>query len=738
MREKDTLVPAVALIILSGLLFYFRFLTGIVTNTDFWSHTALSKLLTDSILGSGNFFPAWTQGFGCGESFLRFQGGLVYYPMSVIQIVLRTAGINEGRAVLLSSRAIVLICAVGMGVTMFFFVRSRLGAILPALLSAIAYQASWVNIAEAHSAGSLSRLSAHALAPLVACLVWSGRVWSIKTLLAGALCGIMLVEHSASAIIFLGALVFYHLLMVVLSKERRVEVVNRGLGPFVASVALGFAFAGYFIIPLFIEVGYFSDRFSWEGAVPWLKLTNFANLAKFLSRSAVMSGEPSALAYQVISPYLGVVALPLALISGLLPKKREELCLLGVLLLLLLVVGRVVWHPLEPLRAEAFGSMRFIYTANFLVCLLAGYGSKLIAQRWWVFVALIVLVVADFFSLNLKKFPTRTPPPPVEHPWATAGSNGNWPLLFAWEFYRRQEGHFNVIDFPPAQANYIGPAVHSKGNARPWDPHSIHPAFRELYFDLEAEIARNLYQGGMVSRGFISRVALLNIRYISVRFVLATGQMNPEASRVFLSKSREWVNLCASTPSGDRLVFETKQHWAYLIPRKVVRIAGQKNWKLFNKTIFSRDDFDPRLTSFVYTRKEVPSDGVLLESPSEELLKSYFGAELGKTEDRAEILKWDGEVVEMSVDLGSDDRWIFLPLQYYPNWRCWIDGKPGSLYMAQAGLTAILVPRGAHMVRLAYVRQWYDWVGRFLSLSLLCLTVFAITASYRKRSGSRQ
>lgn len=86
--------------------------------------------------------------------------------------------------------------------------------------------------------------------------------------------------------------------------------------------------------------------------------------------------------------------------------------------------------------------------------------------------------------------------------------------------------------------------------------------------------------------------------------------------------------------------------------------------------------------------------------------------------------------------IDSDGGVMLLPIAYAKGWTATVDGEATQILYADAGLTAIRVPQGAHTVRFSYRTPWLD-AGCKLSLAscaVLCaLVVWQVTAYFVRR-----
>jgi hypothetical protein len=737
-RIRNALV--VLLLVGTGLAGYHRYVLGIVTNLDFWLHAAMSHTLAGA-LAAGDWAPAWTKDFGCGQPFLRLVAGLPYYPVALAELGFsRLGGMGEGLALLAACRLFFIAAPIAGGVGMYFLAQRLFRSPTAAIVSALAYQWGWLGIVESHYAGGMTRTAALALYPWVLLAVWrarSGRPARIAA--AGVATACLVLTHMACTIFFFLSMGVF-LVLGAAWERRRGRAVRARVLALASATAAATLLAAYFVVPFVAEIGWAEKggqaQERWEpGGV--LRLADFAN------RWKVHDPEGSAIAGDLRFSYMGlsVIALALAAVAGA-RRRRFTLPAAATALLAALVVARVVPNPFAFTAYRPFGSHRYLHVLCFYLCLLAGPGADAVwgwlspkRLRPGVRTGLVAAVLfVDFIWLAAGLFPPGRVGRQAGDPPLTYGSNSTWPLGPAWTFLRDREEPGRVVNFRMAAANAVGPVWHGKPNAQYLYRQMSADALRDFVDGVRAELLRYLRdEKETPPAAFLHRLAMLDVRWVVWRYhSSAFYPPPPPRPRPPLARRRGWVEAVYVVPDETCVLYRVARADPVVLPARVARVPGEKPWETFWKTISHDPAFDPWKISFLY---EAPPPGaacVPYPEGKEALARAFDAAPRGT--GRAKVAAWENTRIEIDVER-PDAGWAVVASQHYPNWHATAGGRPAPVARAQAGLTAVFVPAGRHRVTLVFRRPWYDTAGALVSGAALlaALAAFAHGAVARRR-----
>lgn len=69
--------------------------------------------------------------------------------------------------------------------------------------------------------------------------------------------------------------------------------------------------------------------------------------------------------------------------------------------------------------------------------------------------------------------------------------------------------------------------------------------------------------------------------------------------------------------------------------------------------------------------------------------------------DEVKTLKYEPNAFELSTQ-SSTASLLVLSETYYPGWKAWLDDRPARIYPADIALRGILLPAGAHRIRMEF------------------------------------
>jgi hypothetical protein len=191
-------------------------------------------------------------------------------------------------------------------------------------------------------------------------------------------------------------------------------------------------------------------------------------------------------------------------------------------------------------------------------------------------------------------------------------------------------------------------------------------------------------------------VDLLNIRFVITR--------SQDLSRM---AAYPWYRHIASLPGNE--LFENKNVFPRFFLVHQVRTVGSLKEA---RDVMSHRPFDLRKTAIVEQAMEIGPGG---------------GA------DEVKTLRYEPNAIELLATSGRGGL-LVLSETYYPGWRAWVDDQPASIYQTDIALRGVIVPGGAHRVRIEF-RPLVLPVSFGISLGTAIL--LAISAFVYRRNASR-
>jgi uncharacterized membrane protein YfhO len=96
-------------------------------------------------------------------------------------------------------------------------------------------------------------------------------------------------------------------------------------------------------------------------------------------------------------------------------------------------------------------------------------------------------------------------------------------------------------------------------------------------------------------------------------------------------------------------------------------------------------------------------------------------------------LRYEPNAIELLATSGRGGL-LVLSETYYPGWRAWVDDQPAAIYQTDIALRGVIVPGGAHRVRMEF-RPLVLPVSFGISLGTAIL--LAISAFVYRRNASQ-
>ncbi len=105
----------------------------------------------------------------------------------------------------------------------------------------------------------------------------------------------------------------------------------------------------------------------------------------------------------------------------------------------------------------------------------------------------------------------------------------------------------------------------------------------------------------------------------------------------------------------------------------------------------------------------------------------------GAGSDEVKTMSYEPNAIELSAQT-SRGGLLVLSETYYPGWKAWLDDRPTQIYSTDIALRGVIVPAGAHRVRMEF-RPLVLPIS--LGISLATAILLAISAFVYRRSAGR-
>jgi len=162
-------------------------------------------------------------------------------------------------------------------------------------------------------------------------------------------------------------------------------------------------------------------------------------------------------------------------------------------------------------------------------------------------------------------------------------------------------------------------------------------------------------------------VDLLNVRYILTR--------EPDVARL-----RKVAKLAYVADLPGHVLFENKNVFPrfFLVHdlRTATTLDDQRRW-------LARPDIDLRHTAIVETPLSLPP------------------GDSGSYTDDVQTLLYSTQAIELATQSARGSL-LVLSETYYPGWKAWVDGRPTPIYETDIALRGVLIPPGAHHIRMEF------------------------------------
>lgn len=352
---------------------------------------------------SGQFPCRWVPDMGYQYGYPQFEyyGPLPYYAMTVAHLF---------HLPLFDSIKLGFILALVLGNLTMFLLASSLFGNFGGLLSALAYAYAPFRASDLYSRGAMGESWAFIFLPLIlfALLSLYKKPSLRKSVLLGISFAFLFVTHNISTLIFTPMVAVIALILLFLSRER-VKFVKYGF----IGVIWAILMSASFFLPVVLEKGYAHTESLLSGYFNYL--AHFASLKQLFFTTFWGYGSSEIGPTDDLSFFLGPIQLFLFSISTLvaflsLALKKSKLPSLIVFLSAIFVLASVfmshekstfIWKVIPVLAYLQF-PWRFLVTANFFLCLCAGYfllTINKVASRWLltVFVSLLIFFNLSYF-----------------------------------------------------------------------------------------------------------------------------------------------------------------------------------------------------------------------------------------------------------------------------------------------------------------------------------------------------
>ncbi|NUM35108.1 MAG: hypothetical protein HUU50_11225 [Candidatus Brocadiae bacterium] len=226
-----------------------------------------------------------------------------------------------------------------------------------------------------------------------------------------------------------------------------------------------------------------------------------------------------------------------------------------------------------------------------------------------------------------------------------------------------------------------------------------------------------LYSGMALSY----RLALMDIRFLAINLGYYKTSVSEFAQTPWLKKIHE---------SSTSVLYENPLSTSYFFPRKTILLKGKGNAAFFNSQISHHPLFNPHLACFCYEGEEKDFDATLAFDRADypKILETLFTPSSLPSNTATMIQKKTQSIL---WEINMKEKGFFFPsLRYHPNIKARIGEKNIPSYLAQAGMLAIPLPQGKHLLEIAYHHPWYDLLGKAISaisLGAICYVFFILS-----------
>lgn len=354
----------------------------------------------------GEFPCRWVPDMGYQYGYPQFEyyGPLPYYVMTASRFL----GLS-----LFDSVKLGFILPLILGNLTMFLLASSLFGNFGGLLSALAYAYAPYRASDLFSRGAMGETWAFVFLPLIlyALLTLFRKPNLKKSALLGVSLALLLVTHNISTLIFTPMIALIAIALLFITKERT-KFVKYGL----IGLAWAVLIAGTYFLPVLFEKGYAHTESLISGYFNYL--AHFVTLKQLFVSTFWGYGSSEIGPTDDLSFFLGPVQLFLFAVSlfvvflNLIKRNFKLPSLVVVLSALFLLISLFMTHEkstliwqLLPLLSYLQFPWRFLVTANFFLCLTAGYFIFYLKN----IPAKIILVIFSFFLifLNVSYFRPR-------------------------------------------------------------------------------------------------------------------------------------------------------------------------------------------------------------------------------------------------------------------------------------------------------------------------------------------
>jgi len=225
------------------------------------------------------------------------------------------------------------------------------------------------------------------------------------------------------------------------------------------------------------------------------------------------------------------------------------------------------------------------------------------------------------------------------------------------------------------------------------------------------------------------RLAILDVRFIAINLLYYKSPPNLSSSSSYFHTIHQ---------SRNSVLLENKLSSPFLFPKNVYLLSGLRPWEFFNGKISHHPNYNPHNVCFVYDGNAKELDGEVRQSPGweKELVPIFLEKSSRHSKGKAIIRKESLESISYEIEMTADG-FFFPSMHFHPNLRAVMDqDNIIKVYQAQAGMMAMKIPKGKHVLTIYYHHPWYDHLGKCISMaSIVVLSVFCVIRFLRRKTG---
>jgi hypothetical protein len=217
-------------------------------------------------------------------------------------------------------------------------------------------------------------------------------------------------------------------------------------------------------------------------------------------------------------------------------------------------------------------------------------------------------------------------------------------------------------------------------------------------------------------------VTMIHFIHLTMAVVEAGRQQGQEwGSRLLGWGNVKYILAKPGRPLADKafqLIYQGADMLVYLNNNFQPRLRFMERWKYMDGKGLWEWRKGRELLGAVYNgilQKNIdPEKDLLLHDVPEGGLPAASAPERPAEQAEVTVLEEDVDLISASVT-APRPGFLFLSSNYYPGWKCYIDGRPAKLLRSWLTFCAVAVPAGRHQIRFVY-DSWLVNAGLLLSV----------------------